>query len=449
MENPKKCFSEEHKEIDAVTFCPQCRIYMCNKCTNYHLPFFKNHHPFNLNKEDEIFTGFCKEKNHPNKLEYFCKTHNQLCCAACIAKINKIGDGQHKDCEVCIIQDILEEKKIKLKENIKCLEDLENKFIKDINQIKEIFKKIENDKEDMKLKIQNIFTKIRTTLNEREDELLLGIDNLFNTKYFNEEIIKKGGKLPKQIKISLEKGKMLEKEWENKNIYSNINNCINIENNIKSINILNENINKYESNNKKNFEFHIHESSVNNFLETIKSFGKIRFTFKYSFKECPINIRDDKKYTVTGEGKNILTKIGKTGSMGTICENELDSSIEEHIWKIKILKTKRCDINVGVAPIDFDINSSQHYESCGWYLYCYDSTLYSGPPFKYSGLSKKYNKVKDEIILVMNMKKRTLKFIINNEDKGDSYTDIPLDKPIVPAVLLYDKDDSVEICECG
>ena len=48
----------------------------------------------------------------------------------------------------------------------------------------------------------------------------------------------------------------------------------------------------------------------------------------------------------------------------------------------------------------------------------------------------------------MNMKKRTLKFIINNEDKGDSYTDIPLDKPIVPAVLLYDKDDSVEICEC-
>ena len=45
----------------------------------------------------------------------------------------------------------------------------------------------------------------------------------------------------------------------------------------------------------------------------------------------------------------------------------------------------------------------------------------------------------------MNMKKKTLKFIINNEDKGDSYNNIPIDKPIFPAVLLCNKDDSVEI----
>ena len=46
------------------------------------------------------------------------------------------------------------------------------------------------------------------------------------------------------------------------------------------------------------------------------------------------------------------------------------------------------------------------------------------------------------------MKKRTLKFIINNEDKGDSYTDIPIDKPLFPAVLLDEKNDCVEISEC-
>ena len=132
--------------------------------------------------------------------------------------------------------------------------------------------------------------------------------------------------------------------------------------------------------------------------------------------------------------------------MGTICEYELDKSIEEHKWKIKILKTQYKNIMVGVAPSDFDINSSS-YDTCGWYFYCYDSTLYSGPPFNYSGRGTNLSKVNNEIIVVMNMKKRTLKFIINNEDKGESYTDIPMDKPIYPAVLLYDTNDSVEITD--
>ena len=132
---------------------------------------------------------------------------------------------------------------------------------------------------------------------------------------------------------------------------------------------------------------------------------------------------------------------------GTIYENELNKSIEEHTWKIKILKTQNKYIMVGVAPIDFDINSS-NYSTCGWYFYCYDSTLYSGPPYKYSSKNSGLSKVNDEIIIKMNMKKRTLKFIINNEDKGDSYTNIPIDKPIFPAVLLCQPDDSVEITEC-
>ena len=104
------------------------------------------------------------------------------------------------------------------------------------------------------------------------------------------------------------------------------------------------------------------------------------------------------------------------------------------------------EILVGVAPIDFDINSSS-FNTCGWYYNCYDSTLYSGPPHKYSYKNSGLSKVNDEITIVMNMKKRTLKFIINNEDKGDSYTNIPIDKPIFPAVILYNKEDSVEIID--
>ena len=54
---------------------------------------------------------------------------------------------------------------------------------------------------------------------------------------------------------------------------------------------------------------------------------------------------------------------------------------------------------------------------------------------------------KNEVLVVMNMKKRSLKFIIEGEDKGDCYIDIPLDMPIFPSILLFNKDDSVEIIE--
>ena len=47
----------------------------------------------------------------------------------------------------------------------------------------------------------------------------------------------------------------------------------------------------------------------------------------------------------------------------------------------------------------------------------------------------------------MNMNKRTLKFIIDNEDKGESYTDIPIDKPRAPVIFLFNSNDSVEIID--
>ena len=224
----KKCSFDEHKEINSIKYCPECRIYMCNKCEINHSSLFKNHHQYNINKDEDIFTGFCKEKNHHNKLKYYCKNHNQLCCVECIAKLNKEGEGQHKDCEVFYLENIKEEKKNKLKENIRCLEDLQNKFNELMKSLNTIFEEIEKNKENLKLEIQNVFTKIRNAINDREEQLLLDVDKLYDDKYFNEDIIKKSGKLPKQIELSLEKGKLLiDKEWDNNNLNSYINDSIN------------------------------------------------------------------------------------------------------------------------------------------------------------------------------------------------------------------------------
>ena len=134
----------------------------------------------------------------------------------------------------------------------------------------------------------------------------------------------------------------------------------------------------------------------------------------------------------------------------TICENELKKG-EEHKWKIKILiANSKKNIMVGIAPIDFDIHSSLY--TCGWYLYCHTNysnpVLYSGPPHNYSAKNTNLKKVNNEIIIIINMNKRTLKFIIDNEDKGDSYIDIPIDKPLFPAVFLGYRYDTLEINEC-
>ena len=69
----KKCSMVAHKEIDAISFCHACKIYMCNKCDKLHEDLFKNVHQSENIKDKNmelIFTGFCKEKNHSAELLY-------------------------------------------------------------------------------------------------------------------------------------------------------------------------------------------------------------------------------------------------------------------------------------------------------------------------------------------------------------------------------------------
>ena len=176
MDNIKtKCYNEDHPITEAVYYCIECKISMCNKCEGLHSKLFKKHNRITLDKNkdiSEIFTGFCKEKNHLDKLDYYCKTHNILCCSACISKIKLNNKGQHSDCKICSLEDIKESKEKILKENIVNLEKLSNEVDNLINEIKVVFKKINKNKEDLKLNIQKIFTKIRNAINEREDEIL-------------------------------------------------------------------------------------------------------------------------------------------------------------------------------------------------------------------------------------------------------------------------------------
>ena len=278
MEKKQKCSLKIHQEIEAISYCEQCKIFMCNKCINHHKELFDNHQIYQLDKKDnDLFIDICKKPYHEKKLELFCKDHNELCCVCCISKLEFKGYGQHKDCDIVPIDNIKEEKKKKLNENIKYLQDLKNNFEKNIDELKLIFEKINKNKEELKLYVQKIFTKIRNGLNQREDELLLEIDNKYNDNFCKNDIIEETIKLPNKIKKYLEKEKIPEEDWNNANKLSSlINYCINIEMNIQHVNSINENIKKSKKFDDIKIMFIPENESVDKFIESIKEFGNIK-----------------------------------------------------------------------------------------------------------------------------------------------------------------------------
>ena len=251
----------------------------------------------NINKSEKLFTGFCKVENHINKLEYYCKDHLQLCCVACISVLKGKGNGQHSNCNICFIEDIIEEKRIKLEENIENLENLYKNLPNSINQIQKLYEEKNKEKENLKIKIQNLFTKLRSELNEREKELLLKVDKSYEEYTIaSEELIQRSGNLPKNVKISLEARKeMITKKLDiqDKSILF-INNCSDIEMNIKDINIINQIIEKAKIINTNIYFISDDDNNDNDISKKIKKFGKIICQKKIidKRKEIEISIKE-------------------------------------------------------------------------------------------------------------------------------------------------------------
>ena len=273
METKKpKCSSD--KELDAIVYCGECKIYMCSKCEQFHSKLLSAHQTMNLDKEDgEIFTGICKEPNHGNKLEFFCKNHNTLCCVSCTSKIGKKGLGLHKDCDVCFLEDIKEEKKEKFKSNTKYLEEISNTLKESIDNLIKTNEKIAKDREDIHLKIEKTFSKIRSKVNNREEEILAEVNGLFDKMYTDEKNLKKRDEPPNAIKSSLEKGKKIESNDDKLVLF--IDECINIENNLKEINKINQIIKKNIDKGYKEVQFNFDEEQIDSLLGYIKIFGNI------------------------------------------------------------------------------------------------------------------------------------------------------------------------------
>ena len=151
----------------------------------------------------------------------------------------------------------------------------------------------------MKLNIQKIFTKFRNALNNREDMLLLEVDKNFDEIFLDQNIIKQNENLPKKINISLEKVKLIDQEWDKEDkLNSLINDCINIENEIKEINNINSSIKKLNNYDNINIRFFpLEEQKISQFIEKINSFGKIINNKYYKYlKDSTIIDNDNNGY---------------------------------------------------------------------------------------------------------------------------------------------------------
>ena len=445
MENKRKCSNKKHSEIDAINYCNICDIYLCNKCSNIHTEYLQTHQINNLseNNNEEIFNGLCQESNHKENIMFYCKNHNKLCCAACLSKIKVNGYGQHFNCEVCLIKEIKEEKKNKLKENIKYLEDSSKKIIDSVNKLKEIYEKINKNKEEIKLKISKIFTKIRNIVNEREDKLLLELDNKYEEIYFNEDIIKKGEKLPKQIKINLDKGKILDKEWneDDNKIIRRINDCLNIENNIQHIININNNIDKCNSEEIKIY-FFPEDENINELEESIKKFGDILEDNNFHFK-----FKNGNNYNIA---KNSMLATKSSGGNGWNCLIYGDKEISKNRvskWKLKINSNQTSkgstDFLIGIGPKSFKGTS---YDEC-WSICTNGHNVCLFNKNKTSNYDNlKYNIKKDDIIeVIADRKEGNLSFAINDNNYGIAYSNIPNEATLYPTVILWEQGLSVEI----
>ena len=175
------------------------------------------------------------------------------------------------------------------------------------------------------------------------------------------------------------------------------------------------------------------------------------------WKECPDYVNWDKKYSVDKKNTRIATNLG--GGYCTITGNTALPLNKVTSWSIKILKSKNNnghDIFIGVAPSNIDQNIYYNYDKCGWYFSCYGSQLYSGPPHNYEG--KEYGPRKgngqyvhtgDSVGVTMDTAKGELSFILNGVNLGVAYEGIPLDKPLMPCVILDYNSDSVELVSSG
>ena len=194
-------------------------------------------------------------------------------------------------------------------------------------------------------------------------------------------------------------------------------------------------------------------------LEDIIPAKSAREKWRCGWGECPDTVHDNMRYALDGNNPRVATRIDDHGkNCWSFCTIVGDTPLPPSkltSWDIKIAKSRYNNghnICVGVAPADINRNDSKNYEKCGWHFHCGGSELFSGPPHNYRAKplgprkeNEKYVRTGDTISVAVDTLNGGVRFAVNGVSDGDAYSGIPLDKPLVPCVILWYEGDSVEL----
>ncbi|XP_063410741.1 uncharacterized protein LOC134693765 [Mytilus trossulus] len=193
-----------HISKAAEEYCPVCEEALCTECKDHHnlANASKNHQTISIDEYNKLpafireIKQYCEE--HGNRFEFFCPTHNELCCKRCITTT-------HNECKgYKVIEDFVD----KYSKSSAALDEYEQ-TLKDVEEnIQTAIVDRKYNLEEFKKQKQSFKTQIK----KKKAEIIKHFDNL-EAKIRN-ELSAVGGEKAQNVQSVIEK---LE-ESKNKNI---------------------------------------------------------------------------------------------------------------------------------------------------------------------------------------------------------------------------------------
>jgi hypothetical protein len=124
---------------------------------------------------------------------------------------------------------------------------------------------------------------------------------------------------------------------------------------------------------------------------------------------------------------------------------EIELTEGKHFWEVELLSEKVDNIFIGISRPNLDPTGSYHHSECtdGWFIFAAYGALW-GNGKNNEGFAGAYNQG-DRVGVLLDLDNSSLRFFKNGVQHGPGYPAGSVTGPVVAAVQMYYKDESVRL----